>query len=81
MMYYDISEENQWLNDLQITGRRPQPCSFHSLTAVGDRAVLIGGLNNNDQHLNEIHIFDPSKLSHFTKAICSLNIIKPIDIG
>ena len=39
-------------------GVLPQPRSFHSCTTVGTRIVLFGGINRENAHLNDVHVFD-----------------------
>lgn len=46
------------MTDLQIGGRVPAPRSFHTLTAVGNKAVLFGGRGKNDKHFANFDVFD-----------------------
>ncbi len=52
------SESRKWMKELTVEGRQPQPRSFHSCTAVGSRAVVIGGRGPSDQHYQDFHVFD-----------------------
>lgn len=47
--------------DLTASGQIPAPRSFHSLTAVGERAVLFGGRGRNDQHFDTFDVYDFGK--------------------
>ena len=41
------------------TGERPPPCSRFTFTAVDDRrAVLVGGYNGDQGHMNDVYIID-----------------------
>ena len=40
------------------TGRQPEPRSFHTITAVGNRVVVFGGRSLEDCHFNDLHIYD-----------------------
>lgn len=40
------------------TGRQPEPRSFHTCTAVGNRVVVFGGRSPENAHFNDLHIFD-----------------------
>ncbi|KAK7011091.1 kelch domain-containing protein 1 [Biomphalaria glabrata] len=54
-------DTRKWLTDLSVTGQVPAPRSFHSLTAVGNKAVLFGGRGRNDQHFDKFDVFDFGK--------------------
>lgn len=54
------TETRRWLTDLKLTGRQPEPRSFHTATTVGDRVVVLGGRGVKDQHFSDFHIFDTS---------------------
>ena len=53
-----ISETRKWETDLAVKGRRPEPRSFHSVTAVENRVVVMGGRGNEDQHFADFHVYD-----------------------
>ena len=40
------------------TGRQPEPRSFHTITAVGNRVVVFGGRSLEDSHFSDLHIYD-----------------------
>jgi len=46
------------VTDLVVHGCQPEPRSFHTVTAVGDRVVVMGGRGLSDQHFKDFHIFD-----------------------
>ena len=46
------------MTDLVVHGCQPEPRSFHTVTAVGDRVVVMGGRGLSDQHFKDFHIFD-----------------------
>eukprot|EP00033_Pygsuia_biforma_P001655 GCRY01001857.1.p1 GENE.GCRY01001857.1~~GCRY01001857.1.p1 ORF type:complete len:337 (-),score=36.54 GCRY01001857.1:24-1034(-) len=48
----------EWSGPLQCTGITPTGRSFHTLSTFGNRLVLLGGLSNNNQHLEDICVFD-----------------------
>ncbi|XP_059148384.1 kelch domain-containing protein 2-like [Physella acuta] len=51
-------DTRKWVMDLNAAGQTPAPRSFHSLTAVGERAVLFGGRGRNDQHFDTFDVYD-----------------------
>lgn len=48
---------------MKCLGQPPAPRSFHSVTAVGTRVVVIGGRAENNDHLSDLHVFDTGLLS------------------
>ena len=44
--------------DLKVKGRQPEARSFHTISAVDNRVVVIGGRGLQNQHFKEIHIYD-----------------------
>nr|KAG5708616.1 hypothetical protein BaRGS_033037 [Batillaria attramentaria] len=48
----------KWDTSLSPKGLAPQPRSFHTLTAVGNRLVVIGGRGRSNAHFADVHIFD-----------------------
>ena len=50
------------MTELVVHGCPPEPRSFHTVTAVGDRVVVAGGRGTSDQHFQDFHIFDTSRL-------------------
>jgi hypothetical protein len=59
-----FSESRKWLEGLTkgVSGRQPEPRSFHTLTPVGgSRLVLLGGRGVQNNHYNDVHIFDIGK--------------------
>lgn len=48
----------KWDAELKPKGTPPPPCSFHTLTAVGDRLVVIGGRERTNAHSADIYIFN-----------------------
>lgn len=53
---FDVSE-NKW-EECKFIGCPPQPCSFHAATAVDHRLVVYGGRGVDNQHFQDLHIFD-----------------------
>lgn len=51
-------DTRKWELDMQITGQWPEPRSFHTATGVGGRVVVMGGRNQDNDHLADFHIFD-----------------------
>ncbi|XP_014668880.1 PREDICTED: kelch domain-containing protein 1-like [Priapulus caudatus] len=47
-----------WVVPVHPMGRLPAPRSFHTGTAVGRRMVVLGGRSTDNQHYNDLHIFD-----------------------
>ena len=47
----------EWIST-PTTGRQPEPCSFHTCTAVGNRVVVFGGRSLENAHFDDLHIFD-----------------------
>lgn len=43
------------------TGRQPEPRSFHTCTAIGNRVIVIGGRSPENIHFDGLHIFDTGK--------------------
>ncbi|CAL1544468.1 unnamed protein product [Lymnaea stagnalis] len=62
-------DTRKWLTDLTVTGQVPAPRSFHSMTAIGDKAVLFGGRGRNDQHFDSFDVFDFAKKQWLPVAI------------
>ncbi len=56
-----VTESRKWLADANISGRRPEPRSFHAATVVGNRMVILGGRGRENQHFDAIHVFDSCK--------------------
>ncbi|KAH9520447.1 kelch domain-containing protein 1 [Bulinus truncatus] len=54
-------DTRKWFTDLTVAGSVPAPRSFHSLTALGSKAVLFGGRGRNDQHFENFDVFDFDK--------------------
>ncbi|XP_041364759.1 kelch domain-containing protein 1-like [Gigantopelta aegis] len=52
------TDTRKWQMDLKVEGRQPEPRSFHTISAVNNRLVVIGGRGLKNQHFSEIHIFD-----------------------
>ncbi|XP_025077294.1 LOW QUALITY PROTEIN: kelch domain-containing protein 1-like [Pomacea canaliculata] len=48
----------KWDTELKVQGIPPAPRSFHSMTAVGKRVVVIGGRGRDNSHFADLHIFD-----------------------
>lgn len=48
----------KWDTDLSPKGAPPAPRSFHTLTAVGSRLVVMGGRGRSNEHFADVHIFD-----------------------
>lgn len=51
-------DSRKWDTDLSVGGLTPAPRSFHTLTAVGNTAVLYGGRGRGHQHYDTFHLFD-----------------------
>ena len=47
----------EWISP-PTTGRQPEPRSFHTCTAVGNRVVVFGGRSLENAHFDDLHIFD-----------------------
>lgn len=47
----------EWISK-PTTGRQPEPRSFHTCTAVGNRVVVFGGRSLENAHFDDVHIFD-----------------------
>lgn len=68
-----------WMLDLATTpatwvpidagGSLPQPRSFHTCTTIGNRIVLFGGINRENVHLNDLHVFDAEARVWFQPAV------------
>lgn len=43
---------------MKCKGEYPAPRSFHSVTAVGARVVVMGGRAHDNTHLADCHVFD-----------------------
>lgn len=44
--------------ELNPAGTPPGPRSFHTFTAAGGRAVVIGGRGRDNSHYADVHLFD-----------------------
>jgi amphiphysin len=42
LSFYLFLESRKW-KDFKVKGRQPEPRSFHSTTAVGNKVVVMGG--------------------------------------
>ncbi|KAL3866524.1 hypothetical protein ACJMK2_043817 [Sinanodonta woodiana] len=51
-------DTRKWDMHLTVKGRLPEPRSFHTATAVGNRVVVMGGRGNNNEHFADFHVFD-----------------------
>lgn len=51
----------EWISK-PTSGRQPEPRSFHTCTAVGNRVVVFGGRSLENAHFDDLHIFDTGKL-------------------
>ena len=51
------------------TGRQPEPRSFHTCTAVGNRVVVFGGRSPENVHFGDLHIFDIGIKKHFLMVL------------
>jgi len=51
-------DTRKWMTDLKITGDCPAARSFHTLTSVGNRAVLFGGRGRDHKHFDSFDVFD-----------------------
>ncbi len=47
---------------MKVAGRQPDPRSFHTATTVGNRVVVLGGRGIQNQHFDEVNIFDTGML-------------------
>lgn len=47
----------EWIST-PTTGRQPEPRSFHTCTAVGNRVVVFGGRSVENAHFDDLNIFD-----------------------
>lgn len=47
----------EWIST-STTGRQPEPRSFHTCTAVGNRMIVFGGRSPENIHFDDLHIFD-----------------------
>ena len=52
-----ISVNRKW-KTMDISGRQPEPRSFHTATTVGKRVVVLGGRGITNQHFGDVNIFD-----------------------
>ena len=58
------------------TGDRPPPCIGLTFTAVDDRrAVVFGGYNEEQGHMNDVYIIDLSTMVHVIVLMCSCVVI------
>ncbi|XP_070543260.1 kelch domain-containing protein 1-like isoform X2 [Ptychodera flava] len=57
-LYVLDTEMMKWIQATGVTGRQPEPRSFHTVTGVGKRVVVIGGRGQDNKHFNDLHIFD-----------------------
>lgn len=51
-------DSRKWDTEMQVGGLKPEPRSFHTLTAVGNKAVLFGGRGRDNQHFDAFQVFD-----------------------
>lgn len=51
-------DTRKWEMDMKCTGQWPEPRSFHTVTGVNKRVVVMGGRSQDNQHLADCHIFD-----------------------
>lgn len=61
-MFYLLSDTRKWNLDMKIEGRPPAPRSFHSVTSVGNRVLVIGGRAEDNSHLSDVQVFDTGVL-------------------
>ena len=61
LSFYLFLESRKW-KDFKVKGRQPEPRSFHSTTAVGNKVVVMGGRGKQNQHYADLHIFDTGTL-------------------
>ncbi|XP_005098914.1 kelch domain-containing protein 2 isoform X2 [Aplysia californica] len=54
-------DTRKWITDLKVSGDAPAARSFHTLTSVGNRAVLFGGRGRDHQHFSNFDVFDFDK--------------------
>ncbi|KAK3764256.1 hypothetical protein RRG08_033338, partial [Elysia crispata] len=54
-------DSRKWQTDMKIEGPLPGPRSFHTLTTVGNKAVLFGGRGRDNKHFDAFEIFDIEK--------------------
>ncbi|XP_013407938.1 kelch domain-containing protein 1 [Lingula anatina] len=57
---YNI-ETRKW-ETVSVKGCQPEPRSFHTVTAVGARVVVIGGRSQSNQHYDDLNIFDTATM-------------------
>lgn len=58
------SETMEWITT-PTTGRQPEPCSFHSCSAVGNRVIVFGGRSQDNAHFDDLNIFDTGKSAFY----------------
>ena len=71
------SPPGEW-SSLGVTGQAPPPCSFFTLTTVGEkRAAMFGGYNGSDtfSHLFIVELGRHSVVSVITCAIIFLSLV------
>ena len=51
---------------MKIEGPLPGPRSFHTLTTVGNKAVLFGGRGRDNKHFDAFEIFDIGRFNCFS---------------
>lgn len=51
----------KWNMELKSEGELPQPRSFHTVNAVGQRVIVMGGRGRDNAHFADIHIYDSEK--------------------
>jgi len=55
---YSLNLDTLTWTKITTRGINPSPRSFHTLTAIGSKLVVYGGLNIGDEHLSDVHVFD-----------------------
>lgn len=52
------TETRKWDMNMKCKGVSPSPRSFHTASAVGNRVVVLGGRGKENQHFDDVNIFD-----------------------
>ena len=73
-MFFTHSETLEWIST-PTTGREPEPRSFHSCTAVGNRVIVFGGRSPQNIHFDDIHIFDVGTKQQCSNLFCIVKIM------
>ena len=47
--------------EMKCTGQPPVARSFHTVTSTGSHVLIMGGRDVNNDHLDDLHIFNPGK--------------------